>query len=65
MYSIQILIRCPEGFSEVLPEELENAEFIVEDVVSQVLVELFGTVIVDTVIISIFPSKQEYSDIHP
>ncbi len=62
MYTIRILIHCSDRYIEVLPEELENTEFIIEDLVSQVLVELFGTVIVDEVIVRYFPSEQEHYD---
>ncbi len=65
MYIIQILIQCPDGFSEVPPYELESTELIVEDQVSRMLVELFGIVIVEDVFIGFFPSKQEQSDSLP
>jgi hypothetical protein len=44
-------------FFEVLPEEVENAELAVEDIVSHVLLELFGeaSVEVDEVTISFSP----------
>lgn len=62
MYTIQILIQCPDGFSEVPPYELENTELIVEDQVSRMLVELFGIVIVEDVFIDFFPSEEEQFD---
>jgi len=59
MYSIYIWVRCSGRFSEVLPEELENAEFAVEEFVSQALLEFFRTVIVERVVIKYLPPGQE------
>jgi hypothetical protein len=49
---IQIVIQCPGRFTEVLPEEPESAELVIENCVSQALLELFETVVVDNVKIS-------------
>ena len=54
---IQIVIQCPGRFTEVLPEEPENTELVIEDCVSQALLELFETVVVDKVNISYLPSE--------
>jgi hypothetical protein len=54
---IQIVIQCPGRFTEVLPEEPESAELVIENCVSQALLELFETVIVDKVNISYLPSE--------
>ncbi len=43
---------------EVLPEAVENAELVVEDVVSHVLLELFGEAEVDNVSIRFFSDSQ-------
>lgn len=51
MCTIQICVQCPDKFLEVVPDELENAELAVEDLVSRALVELFGTVLVEDVTI--------------
>lgn len=59
MYTIHILVRCSKCSTEILPEELEQAEFMVEVLVSQVLLELFGVVIVDNVTISFSPFEQD------
>jgi hypothetical protein len=53
---IQIVIQCPGRFTEVLPEEPESAELVIENCVSQALLELFETVVVDNVKISYSPS---------
>ncbi len=42
---------------EVLPEEIEDVELIVEDVVSNVLLELFDEVAVDEVTVRFTPSS--------
>jgi hypothetical protein len=54
---IQIVIQCPGRFTEVLPEEPESAELVIENCVSQALLELFETIVVDKVIISYLPSE--------
>ncbi len=51
MCTIQIRVQCPDEFFEVVPNELEHAELTVEELVSQALVELFGTVLVEDVTI--------------
>jgi hypothetical protein len=59
---ISIVVQCPNRFSEVLPDEPENTEFVIEDCVSRALLELFGMVIVETVDISDVASEYEQSD---
>jgi hypothetical protein len=56
MCFLQIHVQCYDKFFEVLPEEVENAELAVEDVVSQVLLELFGEGTVDEVTICFSPN---------
>jgi hypothetical protein len=56
---IQIIIQCPTRFTEVLPEEPENTELAIEECVSQALLELFDTVLVDEVSIHHIPTGQE------
>jgi hypothetical protein len=56
MYVFNMHIQCVDHFIEVLSEELGTAELVVEDLISQVLLALFDTVIVEEV--SIFPSGQ-------
>jgi RNase P/RNase MRP subunit POP5 len=51
MCILQIFVQCHDRFFEVLPEELESTEAIVEDAISQVLLDLFGEVSVDDVAI--------------
>ena len=48
---LQIHVQCYDKFFEVSPDEVDNAELAVEDVVSQVLLDLFGEGTVDEVTI--------------
>jgi len=51
MYVIRIDARCADQVSEVLLDELGYAELLVEDLVSQLLLELFEEVDIDEVTI--------------
>ncbi len=53
---LQIHVQCYDKFFEVSPDEVENAELTVEDVVSQVLLDLFGEGTVDEVTIYFSPN---------
>jgi hypothetical protein len=53
---LQIHVQCYDKFFEVSPDEVENAELTVEDVVSQVLLDLFGEGTVDEVTICFSPN---------
>jgi len=57
--SISIDVQRPGRPFLLLPEDLENMEFAVEDAVSCVLLELFETVMVDRVTISLSPIDDE------
>ena len=57
MLTIQIRILCPGDGGEILPTELEKTELLVEDLVSQVLLELLGVVLVEKVKISLFEEE--------
>ena len=48
-------VQCYDRFFEVLPEEVENAELMVEHLVSQVLLDLFDGGTVDDVTIRFSP----------
>lgn len=56
MYRIGMDIQCLDGFSEILPQDVENTECVVEDIVSLVLLDMFGMVIVDGVTIAYVPA---------
>jgi hypothetical protein len=53
---LQIHVQCYDKFFEVSPDEVENAELVVEDVVSQALLDLFGEGTVDEVTICFSPN---------
>ena len=52
MYIIQIYMECVEKFSEILPNDVEYAELVVEDLVSHILLDFFTEAIIDEVSIS-------------
>ena len=56
MCFLQLHAQCYDKYFEVSPNEVENAELVVEDVVSQVLLELFGEGTVDEVTICFSPN---------
>jgi hypothetical protein len=51
MCVLQMYVQCSNRFFEVSPNEVENAELMVEDVVSRVLLDLFDEGTVDDVAI--------------
>jgi hypothetical protein len=53
MFLIQIHAQSVDRFFEVLPGEKENAELMVEDLVSHILLEHFDEVIVDRVTVDL------------
>ena len=52
MLTIQIRLMCPGNGGEILLTELEKAELLVEELVSQALLELFEVIVVEKVKIS-------------
>lgn len=66
MLTIQIHLTCPASNGlEILSTELEIAELMVEDLVSRVLLELFGVVIVEKVKISFIEEDHCWRDTFP
>jgi hypothetical protein len=51
MCTLQIQMQCYDKFFEVLPDDVENAELIVENVMGHILLDLFGGGTVDDVTI--------------
>jgi hypothetical protein len=49
MCLLEVHAQCNDRFFEVSPDEVENAELMVEDLVSQVLLDLFDEGIVEEV----------------
>ncbi len=58
MCILQVHVQCYDRFFEVSPDEVENAELMVEDVVSRVLLDLFNGGIVDDVAIRFSPTPR-------
>jgi hypothetical protein len=56
MCILQVYVQCHDKFFEVSADEAENAELIVEDVVSRVLLDLFNGGTVDNVAIRFSPT---------
>lgn len=56
----RIHAQCYDRFLEVLPDEVEKAELAVEDIMSHILLSLFGEGTVDDVTIR-FPSRYRKS----
>lgn len=51
MCMLHLHMQCDDRFFEVVPDEKENAELFIEDMVSHVLLDLFGEGTVDDVTI--------------
>src|SRR5258708_7716119 len=56
MYKIIIGVLCLGGYSEILPDDVENTELVVEDLVALILLDLFGMVAVDGVHVTYAPA---------
>lgn len=62
---MQINAQSVNRFFEVLPGEKENAELVVEDLVSNIWLEHFDEVIVDRVTVDFFHDLHGNSSIGP
>lgn len=49
MYICEILVQCGARFSEVVPDTLKDVELMMEEMMGQVLLKLFGSGTVDDV----------------
>ena len=49
MCVIQINVQCSEKFSELMIDELQDAELTIESIIGTALLELFDTVYIDDV----------------
>jgi len=63
MCILQIQAQCYDKFFEVSPDEPENAELMVEDMISRILLAFFGGGTVDDVAID-FPADQRMGLLH-
>ncbi len=52
LYTITIRVQSPEKYNEVLPDDLQTTEILVENVISQALLELFEVVIIEDITIN-------------
>ena len=57
MYSIRIYLQGTDRYSEVLSDDVQTTELLVESMVSQVLLELFGSVVMQDVVVSFSSSE--------
>ena len=57
MYTIKIFLRSPITRSEILPEDLTQAEVVIENIVSQALLELFDDLEVENVVVIVSPDE--------
>ncbi len=55
MYQVLMNVLCLGGYSEVLPGDVENTELIIEDLVALILLDIFGTVVIDGVKVTYLP----------
>jgi len=51
MRTVHLRIRCSEPLSKALAGDVEKAELIIESLVSTALLEVFDTVLVDSVMV--------------
>ena len=59
MFQVHIDAECSDTHIEVLPSEVETAEFMIEELVGQLLLEHFDEVVVDEVTIHFSPRSPE------
>jgi hypothetical protein len=59
MFQVHIDVECVDTHMEVLPGEVEIAEFMIEELVSQLLLEHFDEVVVDEVTIHFSPRSPQ------
>jgi hypothetical protein len=57
VYSIKIYLQGTDRHNEVLSDDVQTTELLVESMVSQVLLELFGSVVMQDVVVSFSPNE--------
>lgn len=57
-YIIDMLINCPKGHCEVMPNDVSSTECLVEELSAQVLTTFFDTVLIDDVSVK-FTARDE------
>lgn len=58
MYRITMDVLCLDGYSEMLPSDVENTELVMEDLVARTLLDLFEVVVVDGVKVTYLPATR-------
>jgi hypothetical protein len=64
MYTIHIVVHSPDKYTEILADSLESAAYIVEEHISLALLEIFGSIFVDTVKV-IYSSSEDIHTLPP
>jgi len=59
MCIIHVRVQCSDRFSEVITDDVENTELAIESILGTALLEVFDTVLVDSVTVQNSP---EYDD---
>jgi hypothetical protein len=57
VYSIKIYLQGTDRHNEVLSDDVQTTELLVESMVSHVLLELFGSVVMQDVVVSFSPNE--------
>jgi hypothetical protein len=58
MYTIKLLFRSPHKYCEVIPGDIQTIECLIEDLVSQVLLEIFQEIAVEDVTVIFSPGEE-------
>jgi hypothetical protein len=62
MCVVQISVQCSEKFSELMIDDVRDAELTIESIVGTALLELFDTVYVDEVRLLMYEGDTEDSE---
>lgn len=57
MHDIDVRIRCPNRYCEVLPEDVTLAEFLLEELFYRVLAAFFDVVCIEDVTLALWPAS--------
>ena len=57
MCTIHMRVQCPDRFSELLVDDVENAELTIESILGTALLEVFDAVLVENV--TVHPSPED------
>lgn len=59
MRIVNLRVRCPDTFSEVLVDDIEGTELTIESIVGTALLEVFDTVFVENVTVQHSPERND------